>query len=54
MYSRIWRLLPGGTAVKLVLSLVLLTLAGLFLWQVVFPLLEPHVDLDPTMSLATT
>jgi hypothetical protein len=31
-----------------------LTLAGLFLWQVVFPLLEPHVNVDPTMSLATS
>ena len=43
MYSWIWRHLPGGTAIKALLSLVLvLTVCALLLF-VVFPWIEPQL-----------
>lgn len=41
MYSWIWRTLPGGLPGKLLGSLVLLALAVLLLFFVVFPAVEP-------------
>ena len=41
MYSWIWRTLPGGLPGKLFGTLVLLTLAVLLLFAVVFPAVEP-------------
>ncbi|WP_344933209.1 hypothetical protein [Sphaerisporangium flaviroseum] len=46
MYGWIWRVIPGGIWVKLVTVLLLSSLAGVVLWYVVFPMLEPHVPLD--------
>ncbi|MFC4587878.1 hypothetical protein [Sphaerisporangium corydalis] len=46
MYGWIWRIIPGGTGVKLVTVLVLAGAAGVVLWCVVFPMLEPHVPVD--------
>lgn len=46
MYGWIWRHIPGTTAIKLTTVLLLAGLAGVVLWYVVFPLLEPHVPLD--------
>ena len=46
MYGWIWRIIPGGVAAKLVTVLLLTGLAGVVLWFVVFPSLEPHVPLD--------
>jgi hypothetical protein len=46
MYGWIWRHLPGGTASKALLSLVLvLTVAALLLF-VVFPWVEPHLPFN--------
>ncbi|WP_214415659.1 hypothetical protein [Sphaerisporangium fuscum] len=46
MYGWIWRVIPGPTWVKVVTMLLLAGLAGVVLWYVVFPSLEPHVPLD--------
>jgi hypothetical protein len=46
MYGWIWRAIPGGTGIKLVTVLLLAGLAGVVLWYVVFPLMEPHVPVD--------
>ncbi|WP_405142736.1 hypothetical protein OG589_35725 [Sphaerisporangium sp. NBC_01403] len=46
MYGWIWRVIPGGTGVKVITVLLLAGLAGVVLWYVVFPKLEPHVPLD--------
>ncbi|GAA4584353.1 hypothetical protein GCM10023194_24060 [Planotetraspora phitsanulokensis] len=49
MYAFIWRRLPGGTVVRLVVSLLLVGIAAALLWYVVFPWLEPRLPLDGTM-----
>lgn len=41
MYGWIWRTLPGGLPGKVLGSLVLLALAVLLLFTVVFPAVEP-------------
>lgn len=41
MYGWIWRTLPGGMPGKVLGSLVLLALAVLLLFTVVFPAVEP-------------
>ncbi|GII77688.1 hypothetical protein Sru01_26700 [Sphaerisporangium rufum] len=46
MYGWIWRRLPGGPAARLLTALVLVALAGVVLWYLVFPMLEPHVPVD--------
>ncbi|MDH2425677.1 hypothetical protein [Sphaerisporangium sp. TRM90804] len=46
MYGWIWRLLPGGAGAKTAATLALVIVAGVVLWYVVFPMLEPHVRLD--------
>ncbi|HJX42945.1 MAG TPA: hypothetical protein VJ352_04655 [Geodermatophilus sp.] len=53
MYSWIWRSLPGGTATRTALSLLLALAACALLLFVVFPVVEPHmpftsVTVDPT------
>ncbi|WP_377355170.1 hypothetical protein [Planotetraspora thailandica] len=45
MYSRLWRVLPGGVITKAALCAVGLVLVGLALWHVVFPFLESHTAL---------
>ena len=48
MYAWLWRKLPGGTARKLLGAVVLVAVAGVVLWYVVFPWIEPRVSLDLT------
>ncbi|MGY1760433.1 hypothetical protein ACI79G_12755 [Geodermatophilus sp. SYSU D00779] len=43
MYSWIWRHLPGGTAVRALLALVLVAAVSALLLFVVFPYVEPWV-----------
>lgn len=43
MYTWIWRHLPGGTAGKLIGSLVLFAAAVYLLFTVVFPWAEPFL-----------
>ena len=55
MYTWIWRTLPGGLPGKLLGSFVLLALAVLLLFAVVFPAVEPllpfsDVTIDPAPS----
>ena len=46
MYGFIWRRLPGGTAARLVISLLLIGITAALLWYVVFPWLEPRLPID--------
>ncbi|WP_168929360.1 hypothetical protein [Nocardioides sp. GY 10113] len=46
MYAFLWRILPGGTAAKLLQALALAALAFWLLMYVVFPWVEPHLPLD--------
>jgi hypothetical protein len=46
MYSWIWRHLPGGTASKAVLSLVLVAAVAALLLFVVFPWVEPRLPFN--------
>ncbi|MEO3810420.1 hypothetical protein ABGB17_15590 [Sphaerisporangium sp. B11E5] len=46
MYGWIWRIIPGGVAVKVPVILALAVLAGVLLWYFVFPILEPYVTVD--------
>lgn len=46
MYTLIWRLLPGPTAVKVAEAAVLLVLVFWLLMAVIFPAVEPHLPLD--------
>ena len=46
MYSWIWRHLPGGTASRTVLSLVLIAAAVGLLLFVVFPWVEPRLPFN--------
>jgi hypothetical protein len=43
VYSWIWRHLPGGTAVRALLALVLVVAVSALLLFVVFPYVEPFV-----------
>lgn len=55
IYGAIWRVLPGPTAVKALLALLLLALvvAVLFLW--VFPAVAPYMPFnDNTVDAAST
>ena len=45
MYGWIWRRLPGGTAVRVILALALVALAVTLLLLVVFPWVEPRIPL---------
>ena len=46
MYSWIWRHLPGGTASRTVLALLLLTAVVAALLFVVFPWVEPRLPFN--------
>lgn len=46
MYGWIWRHLPGGTASRTVLSLLLLTVVVALLLFVVFPWVEPRLPFN--------
>ena len=46
MYSWIWRHLPGGTASRTVLSLVLVAAVVALLLLVVFPWVEPRLPFN--------
>ncbi|OIV37250.1 hypothetical protein BIV57_12115 [Mangrovactinospora gilvigrisea] len=43
MYAWIWRHLPGNTAVRAVIAVLLVVLVVYLLFQYAFPWLEPHV-----------
>ncbi|WP_169945898.1 hypothetical protein [Microbispora sp. H11081] len=45
MYRFLWRRLPGGTALRLSVVLLLTGVAMAALWYVVFPWLAPRVPL---------
>ncbi|MEU7689333.1 hypothetical protein OHB01_34110 [Microbispora hainanensis] len=45
MYRFLWRRLPGGTALRLAVVLLLTCAAVAALWYVVFPWLAPRVPL---------
>jgi hypothetical protein len=46
MYSWIWRHLPGGTASKALLSLILVAAVAALLLFVVFPWVEPRLPFN--------
>ena len=46
MYAWIWRHLPGGTAGRLALSLVLVLAVVALLFFVVLPWAEPHLPFN--------
>jgi uncharacterized membrane protein len=46
MYGWIWRHLPGGTAGKAVLSLLLVAVVAALLLLVVFPWVEPQLPFN--------
>lgn len=46
MYSWIWRVLPGGRPLKLLTSLLLLVAVVALLFLVVFPWIEPRLNLN--------
>lgn len=46
MYSWIWRHLPGGTASRALISLLLALAVCALLLFVVFPLVEPHLPFN--------
>ncbi|MFI5429793.1 hypothetical protein [Aeromicrobium sp. UC242_57] len=46
MYSLIWRLLPGPTAVKVGEAILLVLLVLWLLMAVIFPALEPHLPIE--------
>lgn len=46
MYTWIWRHLPGGLALKLLQTLLLVAAVSALLLLVVFPWLEPHLPID--------
>ncbi|MEV0582686.1 hypothetical protein [Nonomuraea sp. NPDC050310] len=46
MYGWLWRRLPGGFTLRLLLAGALALGAGAVLWYFVFPLLEPAISLD--------
>lgn len=46
MYSWLWRILPGPTAVKAGEAIVLLLLVLWLLMAVIFPALEPHLPIE--------
>jgi hypothetical protein len=46
MYLWIWRHLPDDLRVRLLIVAVAVLVAGLLLWYVVFPWLEPRMQFD--------
>jgi hypothetical protein len=46
MYPWIWRHLPGGTAIKAVIALVLVLGVCALLLFVIFPWVEPHLPFN--------
>jgi hypothetical protein len=46
MYGWIWRHLPGGTASKALLSLVLVLAVAALMLFVIFPWVEPHLPFN--------
>ncbi len=46
MYSWIWRHLPGGTASKALLALILVAAVAALLLFVVFPWVEPRLPFN--------
>ena len=43
MYAWFWRQLPGSTALRVVLSALVLLVLLVLLWFVVFPLVDAHL-----------
>ncbi len=48
MYGLIWRLLPGPTAVRVLMALVLGLAVLAALWFLVFPWVDHRVSLNPS------
>jgi len=49
MYAWIWRMLPFGLRGKIVVSVALIAVAAVFLWFVVFPMVEPILPFDDVL-----
>jgi len=47
VYGAVWRLLPGPTAVRVVLAVMLLAGVLAVLWFLVFPWVDSRVSLSP-------
>lgn len=46
MYTWIWRHLPGGLALKLLQTLLLIAAVSALLLFVIFPIVEPHLPIS--------
>lgn len=46
MYEWLWRHLPGNTGTRIYAAAVTALVAGVLLWYVVFPWLEPKIHFD--------
>lgn len=46
MYTWIWRHLPGGLALKLLQTLLLIAAVSALLLFVIFPIVEPHLPIN--------
>jgi hypothetical protein len=46
MYAWLWRHLPGGSLQRAGIALVAVIVAGLLLWYLVFPWVEPKLQFD--------
>ncbi|MEO6500814.1 MAG: hypothetical protein ABIQ09_02765 [Jatrophihabitantaceae bacterium] len=53
MYGWIWRQLPGGTALRVLQTLLLVALVSTLLLLVVFPYLEPRLPASPLTGPVT-
>jgi hypothetical protein len=46
MFGLIWRRLPGGTGLRLAVSLLLIAATAALMWHFVFPWLAPRIPFD--------
>jgi hypothetical protein len=46
MYGSIWRRLPGSTAARTALAVVLVVGVGFLLWYLVYPWASGHLPVD--------
>jgi hypothetical protein len=48
VYGWLWRRLPGGPGARLVQLVLLLIIAGVLLWFLVYPWVSLHLPVDPS------